>query len=76
LQNDTFRHRPQRSSLPGLLPHAWHEVAVGACDADVTADAVVLGLAADGERGAASAALGAPSGRQAAPEWPCLAAAT
>jgi len=25
LQNHTTRHRPQRSSLASLLPHAWHE---------------------------------------------------
>jgi len=81
LQNHTPRHRPQRSSLLSLLPHAWHAFAAGTSDAEPTPGAVVLGPAASGTRGAtsASAALGAggPSaGRQLAPEWPCPAAAT
>jgi len=80
LQNHTPRHRPQRSSLSLLLPHAWHELAAGASDAESTHGAMVLGPAASGTRGTTLAtALGAcpPSGgRQLAPEWPCLAART
>jgi len=51
------------------------QLAAGASDVESTA--VVLGPAASGTRGAASAAVNvrAPSvGRQLAPEWPCLAA--
>jgi len=77
LQNHTPRHRPQRSSLASLLPHAWHAFAAGVSDTESTPGVVVLGLATSGTRGttSASAALGAggPSaGRQLAPEWPAL----
>jgi len=80
LQNHTPRHRPQRSSLLSLLPHAWREPAAGASDAESTPGAVVLGSAASGTGGATSAltasgACGPSAGRQLAPEWPCLAAA-
>jgi len=63
--------------LASFLPHAWHELAAGASNAESTA--VVLGPAASGTRGTASASaavkIRAPSvGRQLAPEWPSLAA--
>jgi len=81
LQNHTLRHPPQRSSLPSFLLQAWDEFAVGACDADVSPDAVVLDPAASGTRAATSAlaALGVcdPSAvQQFAPECPCLVATT
>jgi len=78
LQNHTFLHWPQRSSLPSLLPHAWHELAADASEVGITPGAVVLVPAAAGKRSATSVAgVGALSaGQQLAPEWPCLAATT
>jgi len=60
--------------LASFLPHAWHELAAGASDAESTHGVVVLVPAASGTRGATSAAVivRAPSvGRQLVPECPC-----
>jgi len=64
------------------LPQAWHELAVGVIVEAALSGSVVLGLAASGKRGAASASAALcavdalSAARQLAPEWPCLAATT
>jgi len=79
LQNHTFWHRPQSSSLPPRWPHARQELAAGASAAEFTPGSVELGPAASTTRSAISVLVRviAPSvDLQFAPEWPCLAATT
>jgi len=76
LQNQTFRHRPQRSSLPPLLPQAWHELSADAIVDAALPGSVVLGPVAAGAASAsATSCVSAPSAaQQLVPEWPWFAA--
>jgi len=73
LQNHTFLHWPQRSSLPSPLPHARHELVAGVIIE--VRGGLEIGQSAVEDATSASVHAGAPSAaRQLAPEWPCLAA--